>query len=115
MRIMAPPLPLPDISLAPVASCPGITASTPLMIPAQPKTSFKPISGAIKLQDDNEFFAKHFERLSDLGRGCFGSVILVRSHSSARKAAVKVVDCMREPGQPSSGEGDHRHGREAQA
>ena len=48
------------------------------------------VDGARALADDGAFWEAHQE-LRRLGRGCFGSVLLVRERASGRVAAAKVV------------------------
>ncbi len=86
---LLPPLPplLPEL---PAASAGPADLSLPSISLVDERLPARPVDGARALPNDEAFWERHKE-VSRLGRGCFGSVLLVRDQSSGRMAAAKVV------------------------
>lgn len=99
-------MPVLELPIVPTHAATIDLALPPLLVLDAPKAAARPrrVEGAQPLGDDVAFWEAHDE-LSRLGRGCFGSVLLVRERTSSRVSAVKVVgtsspdeECpMREP------------------
>ncbi len=100
---MAPPLP-PALEALPLA-CAGSLAPPPRSVVSPRPAAARPCT--LPLDTDAAFWQEHDE-ISSLGRGCFGSVLLVRSRGTGEALAAKVqvvgcadvgapsVDCYRE-------------------
>lgn len=84
--MLPPPLPLP--AMFALDAPPACSSCAPV------------VEGASALASDSQFWNLH-EQVQRLGRGCFGSVLLVRSRESHRVAAVKVVNINHKDGDDS--------------
>jgi len=84
--MLPPPLPLP--AMFALDAPPASSSCAPV------------VEGASALASDAQFWDLH-EQVQRLGRGCFGSVLLVRSRESHRVAAVKVVATSQKEGDES--------------
>jgi len=86
--------PLPALGLSfipPHATVVDLELPPLLVLDAPTQTAHaRRVEGARPLADDLAFW-EQYEELNRLGRGCFGSVLLVRDRASSKVAAVKVV------------------------
>jgi len=83
-------MPLPPLALAPFETTIDLTLPTVALVGTSSPAVSRQLNGARALACDADFW-KHREEIVRLGRGCFGSVLLMRERASGHTAAVKVV------------------------